>query len=136
MPNPQLVYSAADASSHRAFVKFATLNALDALGAPQAFTATVSIDDYVTAFVNVIVNVPYLVVKSWPGTGITKTVNVTFAAKDVNGNALPAVILPFDIVGPPVPPLATHLQVPVSASLQYDTSVAIPADPGSASVVV
>ena len=110
--------------------------ALDDTGVPRAFTGSLSIDDYGTAYVAKDSSKMYVVVKTIPAAGQTKTVNLTISANDAQGNPLPPVVIPFDVEGPPPPPNATHIQVPVTFTTTSGSLYAPPADPGASTVTI
>ena len=78
----------------------------------------------------------YVVVKTPPAPGATKAVNLTIAANDAYGAALPPVVIGFDVVGPALPPPATHIQMPINFTTTSGALYAPPVDPGSAVVTL
>lgn len=102
---------------------------------PQAAVGTAKISDYSKAYVAVTLpGVVNVVPKAIPPAGATVTVAATLKSFDVqSGAALPDFTETFDIVGPPLPQLATHLELLGGPDVLTGTP---PADPGSDTVSI
>jgi hypothetical protein len=108
----------------------------DDTGTPRAASGTLSISDPTLAYV---AKMPgqanqYVVVSranASPAAGTIAPVNVTVATQDDTGAALPALVIAFQIAGPPLPPAATHVVVSEGPTVRDLIGFTPPNDPGS-----